>query len=120
MTKKTQDTDTENAASESVDRAKTQLQNAGLGPLNWLGTVWFEAMLDINSEVIDFIADRIKEDVKTQHELLHCKEPVDLQRAQMAFLERAYVQYTTETGKLLKMSTELFPVGMTKTKGTPL
>ncbi len=125
MTGKMQDTNKESQGKQSTDRqgagmAMKQLQDAGLGPLGWLGTTWFEAMIDINSEVIDFIADRIKEDVKTQHEFLHCKEPAALQKAQMAFLERAYVQYTTEAGKLLKMGTDLFPSVTTKTKGTPL
>lgn len=116
MTKKPQGTDSENGG----EAMKRYLQDAGLGPLNWLGTAWFEAMMDMNSEVIDFIADRIKEDVKTQHELLHLEDMHDLQRAQMAFMERAYVQYTAEAGKLIKMGMALFPVATTTTKDTPL
>lgn len=97
-----------------------QFEEAGLGPMRWMGTAWFEAMADMNSEVVNFVAERIKQDVKTQHELLHCKSAEELQKAQMAFLEKAYEQYTDETGKLVKMSMEMFPNVMKETKDTPL
>lgn len=97
-----------------------QFEDAGLGPLRWMGTAWFEAMADMNSEVVNFVADRIKEDVKTQHELLHCKSAEELQKAQLTFLDKAYKQYTDETGKLVKMSLDLMPTAAKGTKGTPL
>lgn len=105
---------------DPVHKALEQLQESGFGSLAWMGTAWTEAMANLGSEVISFVADRIQEDVKTQHEILHCKSLTELQQAQAAFLERAYVQYTVETGKLIKMSTELFPPLPTDTKSTPL
>ena len=97
-----------------------QFEDAGLGPMRWMGTAWFEAMADMNSEVVNFVAERIKEDVKTQHELLHCKSAEELQQAQLTFLDKAYKQYTDETGKLVKMSLDMFPASAKGTKGTPL
>lgn len=97
-----------------------QFEDAGLGPMRWMGTTWFEAMADLNSEVVSFVAERIKEDVKTQHTLLHCKSAEELHKAQVAFLEKAYQQYTDETGKLVKMSLNMFPTAMKDTKDTPL
>ena len=86
-----------------------QFEDAGLGPMRWIGTQWLEAMADMNSEVVSFVADRIREDVKTQHALLHCKSAEEAQRIQLDFLEKAYEQYTVETGKLVKMSLDMFP-----------
>ncbi|MCK0097363.1 phasin family protein [Yoonia sp. F2084L] len=97
-----------------------QFEDAGLGPMRWMGTAWFEAMADMNSEVVNFVSERIKEDVKTQHELLHCKSAEELQKAQLAFLEKAYQQYTDETGKLVKMSLDMLPTAKAGTKGTPI
>lgn len=97
-----------------------QFEDAGLGPMNWIGTNWFETMADMNSEVMSFIAQRISEDVKTQHELLHCKSAEELQKAQLAFLEKAQQQYMDETGKLVKMGLELLPSSASGTKHTPV
>ncbi len=97
-----------------------QMEEAGLGPLRWMSTQWIEAMAELNSEVVSFVADRIKEDVKTQHQILHCKTATEVREAQMAFLEKAYTQYTAETGKLIKMSMDLIPSGKSGTKHTPI
>ncbi|MBE0413997.1 phasin family protein [Yoonia sp.] len=105
---------------DPLQTALHQLQESGLGSLTWMGTAWTEAMAQMGSEMISFMADRIQEDVKAQHEILQCKTLAELQAAQAAFLERAYVQYTVETGKLIKMGTEIFPPLPTETKATPL
>ncbi|MEJ8561966.1 phasin family protein [Yoonia sp. GPGPB17] len=97
-----------------------QIEDAGLGPMRWLGAAWFEKMADMNGEVISFVADRIREDVKTQHALLHCKTTEEVQKTQVAFLEKAYAQYTEETGKLLKMSMDMLPTSNDETKNTPV
>ncbi|WP_296422902.1 phasin family protein [Yoonia sp.] len=116
MAKKTQTPDTD----DPMTMALETMQDAGLGSFAWMGTTWTEAMSDMGSEVLNFIASRYSEDVKTQHEMLHCKSLTELQQAQAAYLERAYVQYTVEAGKLLKLGTEAFPQLPTKTKATPL
>ncbi len=95
-------------------------QNTGLDPLSWMGTAWIEAMSDLGSELASFVAERIREDVKTQHEILHCKSVAEMQAIQAAFMERAYVQYTVETGKLIEKSTSLFPNLSQQTKHTPV
>lgn len=120
MAKKTEEgamTDTAVAAGKAMMQ---QMEDAGFGPMRWMGTQWFEAMAEINSEVVSFVADRIKEDVKTQHKLLHCKDAGELQKAQLEFLENAYTQYTAETGKLIKMGVDMMPTATSETKDTPL
>ena len=95
-------------AARSATEAFAALQEMGLGNMMGIGTAWLEAMSDMGAEVIGFVADRIKEDVKTQHEILHCKDAAELQRIQARFFEKAVKQYQDETGKLVEMSTFVF------------
>lgn len=85
-----------------------QLQEAGLGNMMGMGTAWIEAVSEMSAEVAQFVAERIKEDVKTQHEILHCKNVADLQHIQAQFLQKAADQYQAETGKLVQMGTKAF------------
>ena len=84
------------------------MKDLGFGNMANMGTAWVEALTDMGSEVISFVADRIREDVKTQHEILHCKDVAQLQHIQAEFIQKAVDQYTAETGKLVKMSEDLF------------
>ena len=83
------------------------LQALGFGNMTSLGVAWIEALGEMGSEVVSFVADRIKEEVKTQHEILHCKDPKELQEIQARFVQKAVDQYSAETGKLVEMSQDL-------------
>ena len=93
-----------------------EVQTEGLKALTGMNTVWLEALNEMGSEVMTFVSDRIKEDVKTQHRLLHCKSPVELQAIQAEFLQDTIEQYQAETGKLINMSHKLFAAASTPTK----
>lgn len=82
----------------------SQLQDAGFGQMLGMSSAWMEALTDMGAEVIAFMADRIKEDVKTQHEIMHCKNVTELQHIQAQFIQNAIDQYREETGKLVEMS----------------
>ena len=83
-----------------------ELQEAGFGNMVGLSTAWLEALGDIGSEVLSFMAERVKEDVKTQHAILHCKNVSELQNIQAEFIQKALEQYSAETGKLVRMSND--------------
>ena len=93
---------------DAAARTYPGMQDAGLDPTRWLGTAWLEGMGQIGAELADFLAARISEDVKTQHEILHCKDPGELQAIQTRFMARAVEQYSAETGKLVEMSQDMF------------
>ena len=97
-----------------------QFEDAGFDPMGFMRTDWLEKAAEINNEVATFIADRIREDAETQSALLKCKSAEDLQKIQMKFLEKAYAQYTLETGKLIKMGMEMLPMAGDQTKHTPV
>ena len=95
-------------------------EDTNVDALNWMGTAWVEAMSEMGSELASFVAERIREDVKTQQAILHCKSLSEMQEIQANFMERAYVQYTVETGKLIEKGTALFPQMSGRTKHTPV
>ena len=97
---------TSSGKSETSANPFAQLQDAGLGNLAGMGNAWFETMGDIGAEVMTFMADRIKQDVDTQHKIMHCKSAADLQHIQAEFMQKAMDQYQAETGKLVEMGTK--------------
>ena len=119
MAEKSQTQDPKTTASAEPFNAMTQLQEAGFGNMMGMGTAWMEALSEMSAEVAGFVANRIKEDAKTQHEILHCKNPADLQHIQAQFMQKAMDQYHAETGKLVEMGTQAFGTkgGEDKAKG---
>jgi hypothetical protein len=83
------------------------LQAHGFDKVTNMGVAWIEALSDMGSEVMSFVAERIKEDVHTQHRLLHCKDMEELHKIQADFVQTAIDQYRAETGKLVEMSHKL-------------
>ncbi|MHA6323645.1 phasin family protein [Roseivivax sp. CAU 1753] len=102
-TSKTQDT----VASAAADEFNTlvHLQEAGLGNLMGMSSAWIETITDMGAEVAAFVAERIQEDVKTQHAIMHCRNVAEMQHVQAEFIQKALEQYQAETGKLLRMGT---------------
>lgn len=106
MTSKSR-TDTSTGHAEPL-KAIAALQKAGFGNMMGMSTAWIEAVSDMNAEFIGFLAERIKEDVKTQHRILHCKNASELQQIQGEFIQTAINQYQAETGKLMELSSTAF------------
>ncbi len=98
----------ESTSSAEPMNVMKQFQEAGFGNMMGVSTVWMEALGTMSAEVVSFVAERIKEDIKTQHEIMHCKNPKELQHIQAQFLQKAIDQYKAETGKLVEMSNEAF------------
>lgn len=87
---------------ENVWRAVTKVQLGGLGSLSWLGTKWVETMGDLGAEWLSFVADRIRDDVKVQHELMHARSLAEIQSIQAAFLQKTIQDYQAETGRMVE------------------
>ncbi|WP_176695403.1 phasin family protein [Phaeobacter sp. B1627] len=87
-----------------MPKTKETAEEAGIESIASFGTDWFEAMAEIGSEMLNFTAERIKQDLETQHELLSAKGIADIQRIQLQFFQKAINDYAAETAKLLEMS----------------
>ena len=104
---KSQKSETSRSAEpEKVFQSLTDAQMAGLGSLSWLGTKWVETMSDFGAEWLHFVAERVREDVKTQHQLLHAKNIGDVQHIQATFLQKAIDDYQNETGKMVQFCSD--------------
>lgn len=93
-----------------------QLQRTGLGPLGWFGTAWVDALGGIGSELVAFVANRIQEDFRTQHALLHCSDPKELRRIQTEFMQKAIDDYTAETGRIAELGVEFWQSAVAEAK----
>lgn len=114
MAEKTNVQDSAEKATASALNSMTELQKSGFGSVSWMGAAWFENMSDIGSEMMNFMAARVKEDVKTQHEILHCKDATEMRKIQTEFIRKAVDQYTAETGKLVEMGSEFMTSAQAK------
>ena len=90
-------------SADAAAKAVGDIQQNALESLNWFGSAWLETWSAMGSEVSEFIAERIQEDIKTQHAMLKCKNPAELSAIQTAFVQKAIEQYTEETGKLVSL-----------------
>ena len=77
-------------------------------PSKWMGRDLLETWMDIGSEVQNFIAERIREDVKMQHRVLHCTTPAELHQIQAEFLQKAIEDYVAETGRMIDLGQRMF------------
>ncbi len=99
-------------AATAPSPSQTDILSAfGFGNFAEMGTLWFDTLGEMGGEIASFVAERIQEDIKTQHEILHCKDPAELQQIQVRFLKTAFEQYSAETGKLVEMSQDFLAAG---------
>lgn len=114
MSEKSKTSDTRPDPANAAISAMSELQKTGFGSLAWMGTAWLENLSDVGAEVMEFVAERVREDVKTQHELLHAKDVAEMQHIQAQFMQKAVDQYAAESGKLVEMSSELLAKAQAK------
>lgn len=108
MTKK--ETKSEQVSPTGALEALMKMQSRGLGSVVGAQIAWLESLGDIGAEVAEFVTDRIKEDVKFQHQILECDDLDEARSLQSAFIQTAVSQYQAETGKLTDMSLKALKV----------
>lgn len=92
------------AATDQMMSLFEEWQNAGLAAWAWTNPSLLQQMSEINSEVVQFVSDRIRQDVQFQQELMKCRDPAEFRELQGQFLKDAFDQYSAETGKLVQMN----------------
>jgi hypothetical protein len=86
------------------------VQEETLHTLKDSGAAFFNGLTHLQSEVVDFVAERIRQDVETQAQLLSCRTYEDVRDVQSRFFKTAMEQYAAEATKLMKISTEMLAV----------
>ncbi len=76
------------------------------------GNPAFDAWLSMGTEAMQFLSNRMQQDLKTQQALLECKKPEDLQRIQTEFFQTAMDQYAAEATKMMQTLTDATKIGL--------
>ncbi len=100
-------------AQASLD-ALAKAQMAGLPGASAPVTAMIEAWADMTAEYFTFLAERIRQDVRSQHALLHCKDPLEYQHLQAEFMQTALNEYHDAFARLAGIGT-----GWARSAGVP-
>jgi len=92
---------TSNPKTESPAAAARPV-TAGLQYSMAIGTAAVQAWMNMSTEAVRFIWDRLQKDIKTQQAMLACTSPQELQKVQAEFLASVQEQYAAEAGKMLE------------------
>jgi hypothetical protein len=68
-------------------------------PAGRFGTAGVESWAELGSAMASFINERIREDVRTQHAMLHAGSPSELHSIEADFMQKAIDRSSAETGK---------------------
>lgn len=85
------------------------------GGLPWLNVAAYEKLAEMGADFVDFLGERLHEDVKMQHAILHCRDANALMQLQQAFIRTAIDQYTSQTGRVVGKTNELMAAMMLPT-----
>mgnify|MGYP001766036296 CR=1 FL=1 len=78
-----------------------------------LGTAAAQAWMDMGTEAVRFVWDRMQQDIKTQQAMLACTSLEELQRIQAEFFTAAQEQYAAEAGRMLERMGKAVASGLT-------
>lgn len=101
-------------ATSDMAATMTEAQRNGLGAAAWMSASMIETVTALGNEVVQFMAQRINEDMRTQNALMQCRDLTEMQRIHTEFLQRAVEQYTAESGKLMQLGAGVMTSAMPK------
>lgn len=77
-----------------------------------VGTAAAQAWMDVGTETIRFIWNRMQQDQKTQKALLACTSLEEMQQVHAAFMCQAREQYVAETRKMIDLMSRASTAGI--------
>jgi hypothetical protein len=99
-------------ADKQATSSQSQTDPSAAGSPMAVGTVVMQAWMDMGTEAIRFVWDRLQQDLKTQRAVLACTSLEEVQKVQADFFKSAQEQYVAETGKMLEMIGNATTAGM--------
>lgn len=90
------------------------MRESSLKTFAMLGTNWMYSVTGFTAEVAQFLTERVQQDLKLQHLLLHCQDMDELRQIQSNFVRDALEQYTAETGKLVHLGQDMIAGAVTQ------
>jgi len=95
------------SATDAVIDSVTHSQQEALEAIEAAGTTLFAGLSQVQREMADFVATRIREDLEVQQDLLRCRNLDDVRAVQTRFFRNAMDQYSTEANRLMKLGSTL-------------
>ena len=89
-----------------MTEAITSAQQETLHNIDAAGAAMLEGLTKAQTEISDFIAERIRQDVETQAEMLRCRTLDDVRDLQTRFFRTALDQYAAEASRLMKIGAD--------------
>lgn len=77
---------------------------ANVTNLSDFGSAWFDGIADLGSNVLNFTAARVAQDVQIGHELMSAKDVTQFQHVQAQYVQCALDDYAAQAAKLMKIS----------------
>ena len=91
----------------SAQEAVASAQQETLHNLGAASAAMLEGLTKAQTEISDFITQRIRQDVETQAEMLRCRTLDDVRDLQTRFFKTALDQYAGEASRLMKIGTDM-------------
>lgn len=82
-----------------------------------VGYVAVQAWMEMGTEAVRFVWDRLQQDRKTQHAMLACTSLEDMRKIQAEFFTAAQEQYAAEAAKMLGLMGKATSLGLATAKG---
>lgn len=76
---------------------------AGTGLPMAVGMAAVQAWMDLGSETVRFVRDRLQQDIRTQQAMLACTDLEQMRKVQAAFFATAQEQYAAEAAKMMDL-----------------
>jgi len=89
----------EEAAATGPEEGLRLIEDAGTAVVTGLGRA--------QKEIADFVAERIRQDLESQVELMRCRTLDEVLDVQSRFVNRALDQYSAEATKLARIGAEM-------------
>ena len=89
-----------------MTEAITLTQQETLHNIGAASAAMLEGLTHAQTEISDFITERIRQDVETQAEMLRCRTLDDVRELQSRFFKTAVDQYVGEMSRLMEIGTD--------------
>lgn len=76
------------------------------------GTVALQAWMEMGTEAVRFVWDRLQQDIKTQQAMMACTSLDELRKVQAEFFAAAQAQYAAEAGRMMTLLGKATTVGL--------
>ncbi len=111
----TEQAETQRAAAEQAGQRALALQQDAVAGAGAAGAALVEGFTEARKRIADFVAERLRQDIEIQGQLLSCRTLDDVRDVQSRFFRSAVDQYAAEASRMMQLGTDV--VARTVPKG---